>query len=125
MSITTENFLEYIRKVADRDTSSDPDNWTVENPLYGHCAVVSLVAQDYFGGELVSASLESIPKYAHLKSHYWNRLPDGTEIDFTREQFTDELPKLDGEIKSRDYVLSYPDTKKRYDILRTKLEALL
>jgi hypothetical protein len=21
--------------------------------------------------------------------HYWNRLPDGTEIDLTREQFTD------------------------------------
>lgn len=54
------------------------DNRTPENPALGQCAVTALIVQDYFGGELVNCL------HTH---HYRNRLPDGQEIDFTKQQF--------------------------------------
>lgn len=70
MIITKENFSSLIKKITSKDTSADPENWTSSNPLWGHCAVVSLLAQNYFGGDLIRASLEHIPEYSYLKSHY-------------------------------------------------------
>ncbi|MER6618433.1 YunG family protein [Streptomyces xantholiticus] len=55
------------------------------NPAWGHCDITALVVHDLFGGELMLGEV-------HLDAeqhgfHWWNRLPDGTEIDLTREQF--------------------------------------
>lgn len=57
------------------------------------------------------------------ESHYWNQLPDGTEVDLTREQFDDFSPQSI-EHRSREYVLSYPDTVERYQRLRARFETL-
>ncbi len=124
MEVTQEKFLELIRQAAGKDTSSDPDNWSTDNPLWGHCAVVSLVAQDYFGGELVRGSLQDVPEFAHLRSHYWNKLPDGKEVDFTAEQFKTLLPALEKEVRPREQMLGYPDTQRRYELLKDRLGAL-
>lgn len=51
-----------------------------ESPLWGKCVLVSLIVRGCFGGDLISGD------YAGL-SHYWNRLPDGTEVDLTSCQF--------------------------------------
>jgi len=56
-------------------------------------------------------------------------LPNGKEIDFTRDQFSDVTVCCD-EIKSREYVLeSNPArsarTKERYRILKQRVEDLL
>lgn len=90
-----------------RGTSADPQHWTPANPSYGQCAVTSLIVQDLFGGSLVRAKVSGT-------THYWNRLPSGEEIDLTREQFGGVVDILLGEERARDYVLSFPDTARRY-----------
>lgn len=118
-----EEFLDKLRNIGAKDTSADPDGWTPENPLWGHCAVASLLAEDVFGGELVRASLKEHPKYAYLRSHFWNRLPDGSDIDFTTEQYPDLLfQNLVGDVRSRESVLESPDTQRRYALLQERFK---
>ncbi len=124
--ISRQDFAEIVRRAAQRDTSYDPNGWSDENPLWGHCAVVSLLAQDYFGGSLVRGSLAHLPEYAHLKSHYWNKFPNGEEIDFTKEQYKKAIfTDLTHEDRMRDSVLDHPDTAKRYDLLKNRFNQLL
>lgn len=112
-----EEFKKLLPKICDRETTLDPDGWTPENPLWGHCAVVSVLAQQLFGGELLRASLEDT-EFADMRSHYWNRLFDGAVEDFTAPQFGDNYPKgLKAETRTAEYVLSNPETNKRYLIL--------
>ena len=124
--ITTEEFRKVIEKICSRDTSADPEHWLAENPTWGHCAVVSLLSQDQFGGALIRQSLDGIAGLEYLRSHYSNRLPDGTEADYTLGQFQGKLPAdLSKEERPRERVLSYPDTQKRYQLLKNRFEAEL
>ena len=96
------------------DTSADED-WTAKNPALGQCAVTALVVQDALGGDLLRSTVGGV-------SHYWNRLDGGEWIDLTRGQFSldamlDEPPVL----RERGYVLSFPETVKRYEILRDRV----
>lgn len=50
------------------------------SPLMGHCVVVSLMVQGMFGGDILKGRVHGYP-------HFWNRLPDGREIDLTSCQF--------------------------------------
>ena len=127
--MTSQEFRVVLPQICIQETSFDPDRWTPDNPLWGHCAVVSLLANDYFGGGFVRAFLDNTP-FADVGSHYWNVLPDGTEYDFTKEQFGDiklqlegKPTKSDGKPIDREYLLKNPETKKRYELLRTRLES--
>lgn len=106
------------------ETSATPDYWSEENPTIGHCSVVALIVQDLLGGELLRASLEGT-EFEYGKSHYWNRLQDGTEVDFTEVQFEGRKPKLVGEQRTREYVLSYEPTKQRYELLKAAVLRVL
>ncbi len=124
-----EKFRELLPMVCSKETSSDPDGWTAENPLWGHCAVVSLVAQDFFGGKLMRASLEGTP-FAKMRSHYWNLLdPKGDDSeacfqDFTMAQFGPNPPVgLEAEERTRAYLLGNKETKQRYKTLMLRLTA--
>lgn len=121
--ISPDEYLAMLCHVCDRATSMDEARWTSDNPLYAHCAVVSLVAQDLFGGTLLRATLEPYPEFAHMRSHYWNQLPDGREIDFTKEQFHGRRPAMVGIPKLRHEVLSplYPNTTERYKLLSSRV----
>jgi hypothetical protein len=55
----------------------DPDR---DPPLAGWCVEVALAVRGIFGGTVREAP---IPDAA---MHYWNRLPDGTEVDLTSDQ---------------------------------------
>ena len=96
--------------------------WREDVPSLNQCAVTALVVQDYFDGDLMRCPLSD------GDSHYWNRLPDGNEIDLTFQQFayTHQID-INGEtiVRDRDYVLSFPDTVKRYDILRNRVKEVL
>lgn len=50
------------------------------SPLTGHCVAAALMVQACFGGVLVTGKVNDCP-------HYWNRLPDGREVDLTSCQF--------------------------------------
>jgi len=108
-----------------RETSSDPQNWNPNNPAWGQCAVSSLIAHDYLGGEIVWGN--AILPDGRTISHYFN-LVKGQEKDFTRSQFPEGtiipegVPKTKGFPSTRDYVLSFPITQKRYELLKREVE---
>jgi hypothetical protein len=86
-----------LERVWDAGTSTDPDGWTSENPARGHCTVAVLLVQDEFGGRILRGLVGGL-------SHFWNRLPDGSDVDLTRDQFV-VWHVTDVEERSREYVL--------------------
>jgi hypothetical protein len=75
------------------ETCDDVDvaAWTPEKPARGQCGATALTVHDLLGGELLLAEVLR-PDGSRQGVHWWNRLPDGTEVDLTREQFApDEL----------------------------------
>jgi hypothetical protein len=111
-----EALLRVLEQSWDDRTSADP-TWSADVPSRGQCAVTALVIQDELGGELVRAVVDG-------ESHYWNRLPDGSEVDATRIQFDRWCP-ADTSVRDRGYVLSFPDTEWRYAVLRDRVDSLL
>jgi hypothetical protein len=112
--------------ICDAETSMDPEHWSPENPLLGHCAVVSCVAQNLFGGKLLRASLAEYQEFASMGSHYLLELPDGRHADFTAPQFGDRYPAgMKLAPRERAYVLSFPETRRRYALLAFRLAAAL
>ena len=91
--------------------------WSADRPSVGQCAVTALLVQDYFGGELLRGVVCG-------ESHYWNRLPDGTEVDLTADQFQAYRLEAPAEARGRAYVLSFPDTANRYQRLRASVGGL-
>ena len=47
--------------------------------------MTALVVQDLLGGDLIHGEVHI--DGAKVWNHYWNRLPDGTEVDLTADQF--------------------------------------
>ena len=90
-------------------------------PSHNQCAVTAMVVQDYFCGDLMRQALDD------GDSHYWNRLPDGQEIDLTFEQFFYSKQKGVGKIivREREYVNNNPDTYSRYFILKKRVQEYL
>ena len=102
------------------DTSFDPSRWTLENPASGHCAAVSYLIWQRFGGNMVSAKV-------HGESHWFNRIyysaSIDADVDLTGDQFG--LPPF--QISAREL---YPDSRVRHSCevnvetrLRTKMLA--
>lgn len=117
-------FLESaLKKSWSKETCYPPTqkDWSSKNPAFGNCAITALIVQDYFDGELL---------YCKHYQHYWNRLPDGQEIDLTRSQFKEAGTVCADEIKSRVHVLESDSAKqaatlKRYTLLENQVKALL
>jgi hypothetical protein len=105
-------------------TSFDANGWTKDNPSYGQCAVTACVVQDLYGGEIVHA--DAITPDGDKIMHFFNNI-DGKDIDFTREQFPKGtvVPKgqeyKENYNTTREYVLAYPETVKRYELLKRNL----
>jgi hypothetical protein len=60
--------------------------WSPDNAPRGQCGVTALVLHDHLGGELLVAEVRH-DDGSRQGFHTWNRLPDGTQVDLTREQF--------------------------------------
>jgi hypothetical protein len=65
---------------------SDLADWSPANPSRGQCGATALVVHDLLGGDLLLAEVLQ-PDGSRQGVHWWNRLPDGREVDLTREQF--------------------------------------
>jgi hypothetical protein len=119
VAATTDRCRELVRELAaawGSDTSSDPAGWTAANAAWGQCAVTALLVQDKLGGDLLRCA-------APGGSHYWNRLPDGSELDLTRHQFRTALHPHAVQVRERDYVLSFAETRRRYETLCRRVAA--
>jgi hypothetical protein len=99
----------------------DPDGqeeWRPDNPARDQCGVTALVVQDLLGGELMLGEVHVGP--AMVGNHYWNRLPDGTEVDLTADQFHPDESVTAGRVQHRP-----PDAPHRcrdqYELLRARV----
>lgn len=74
-----------LRSCWSSETAWSPAQWSAANPAAGQCWSSAYVVRTLLGGEIVHAQVlpETDPKLWHA----WNRLPDGVELDITREQF--------------------------------------
>ena len=114
-----------LPEICDRKTAYCAREWTEDNPLWGHCAVVALLVQEIFGGELLRVSLEGTP-FAKARYHYWNRLPDGTEVDLTRIQFAGKFPEgLKAVVRKSKDLLRIEQVAKRFKLLKRRLKIFL
>jgi len=89
--VVQENLETAVRAAWALDTCDpvDADDWSAANPSRGQCGSTALTVHDLLGGELLIA--EVIRSDGSRQGvHYWNLLPDGTELDLTREQFADD-----------------------------------
>lgn len=68
-----------------KETAAVDNDWTAANPATGHCDVSSLVVRELAGGDLKMAQVFHDGEL--IEHHYWNVLPDGVELDLTRQQF--------------------------------------
>ncbi|WP_185844877.1 hypothetical protein [Nonomuraea sp. WAC 01424] len=98
------------------------EEWRPDNPARGQCGTTALVVHDLLGGDLILAEVHvDGVKVGH---HYWNRLPDGTEIDLTDDQFRPGEVVAGGVVQHRP-----PDAPRRcreeYELLRHRVLSAL
>ena len=126
-TMTVKEFRRILPQICGRDTSIDPDGWTVKNPLWGHCAVVALLAQSLFQGEILYGSLKGT-KFVKMTFHFWNSLPggkrpDGRQVDFTRTQFGRDYPKFPEIKTATESFFKGKDLQRRFKLLQERFEA--
>lgn len=114
--MTIELMKELLFKIYSKDTcySKCRDIWDNTNPTLGHCAVVALLVNDYFGGEIYKIKVDGI-------SHYFNYV-DSNIIDLTAEQFNKKISYAGMIKKDRSEVVSDNETSVRYNLLKLKFE---
>jgi hypothetical protein len=88
---TLDEVAPVLRAAWSVDTCDQVDraDWTPENPARGQCGVTALVLQEVLGGDLLLAEV-NFAGGGHQGVHDLNRLPDGRQVDLTREQFGDD-----------------------------------
>ena len=93
------------------------DNWNDNNKTLGHCAIVSLIINDYFGGKIYKIKVDGI-------GHYFNVIDDKV-VDLTASQFSKKIDYSGKVKKERNEIINDSDTLFRYNLLKTKLELSL
>ena len=117
--MTIKELGQKLHKVYSKETcySKCREAWSSNNPTFGHCAIVALIVNDYFGGDICKINKDGI-------SHYFNYI--GNEIiDLTSSQFDDDLYYTDRIVRDRKGLLENPETFERYSTLKEKLDLLL
>lgn len=79
----------------------------------GQCYVTALLVKELLGGDIL---MGNVPNREPPETHYWNRLPDGTELDLTSDQYDGDgfNPIIKQGMKTRRLNLN----NKRYKILK-------
>lgn len=99
-------------------TASPLVAWTPHNPSSGQCAVSALVLQDYCGGKICRCVVTDTP-------HYFNRIDDQV-VDSTAAQFgMVEIDYDASTVRSRQRILRHADTRRRYELLKGRVERFL
>ena len=103
-----------IRKILEKCWCKETSYFGKEGSR-GQCYVTALVIQDLFGGDILTGVVNN-------EKHYWNCLPDGTELDFTSDQYGGDglHPIIEGKKAKR-----LNRKNKRYLLLKKKFELAL
>ena len=120
IDLTTEQLRELREKLEKcwcKETIWHKNTWNPDKLSKGQCYVTALLIQNILGGRIFHGTVEN-------ENHYWNELPDGTEVDLTSDQFDDG----DGiHVHLKHFFLSVvtPNKRnKRYLILKEKYLAV-
>lgn len=109
-----------LKKCYAKDTAvpSSQSEWNESNSTLGHCAIVSLIVNDYFQGLIKRTIVNGI-------SHYFNEI-DGEIIDLTEEQFKNiPIPYDEAVDRTREYLLQNDDTRNRYRLLKERVKHVI
>lgn len=117
--MTIELLKEKFNKIYAADTCYPMcrNDWNANNPTLGHCAVASLIVNDYFGGEIYKIKVNEI-------SHYFNVIA-GDIVDLTAAQFGKPIDYSDRIKKTREEMLENEDTLARYILFKNRLQEII
>ncbi|GAA1241180.1 hypothetical protein GCM10009657_16230 [Oryzihumus leptocrescens] len=124
MAITADELRPYFRSAWGADTCypDSREEWTPLNPARDQCGMTALVVQDVLGGDLIIGEVHV--GGVHVGHHYWNQLPEGSEVDLTADQFRPDEEVVAGRVVARP-----PDAPRRhreqYALLRGRVFAAL
>lgn len=120
-AMTDERIAGALRESWSAETCDPVDlpAWCQANKARGQCGSTALVINDLLGGDLMIAEV-LWPDGSRQGFHYWNLLPDGSEVDLTREQFTE------GEVVQAGQVVKRPPgppnrCREQYELLRRRV----
>ena len=113
-------YKELLRKYFSKETAhpSCQNNYEKNDCSYGQCAITSMLVLEKFGGTINKINLNED------LSHYFNII-DNEIIDLTKEQFKDQLDYSNYIEKDFSSLLQNEDTKKRYLLLKEKINLSL
>lgn len=113
-----------IRSAWGATTAAADNVWASTNPSAGHCDVTSLVIREHAGGDIMRAQV--FRDGALSEHHYWNVLPDGTEVDLTADQFDGTETIRDPSTLDSAFFASagpmQPELVRRLDTFRTTVD---
>lgn len=121
--MTLEELERRIRLSWGPDTCQFLHLWDPDRPEQGQCGTTAMVVMDIMGGELLEAEVHLDGE--QIEYHYWTRLPNGREVDFTRTQF--DAPgdrRVIGEpvVKERPPTLK-PEFQSLYDTMMARVRS--
>ena len=116
MYMIVNEVCEIVSMSFDKDTCYPDwiDRWNSNIKCLGQGAVSALILNDFLGGKIMRCMSET-------GSHYYNLINDEI-IDLTVSQFNSLPDYSTGEERTREYLLSNEDTKKRYKILLERVK---
>jgi hypothetical protein len=128
MELNMQVIINALRSSWSKDTAFNPSEWSEDNRARGQCVVSSLVIQDYLGGELVRYMIDEGNLH---ETHYANMLDGGAILDTTASQYSRPVTMcikpidLKGFASARKKRLADDSTRKRYEILKARVDQLL
>ncbi len=95
-------------------------NWSEQNKAMGQCAITAILIAEMFGGKLAKND---------LNNHLWNILPDGSQHDFSRTQFLNDVNLTVDHITNPEEQLNHPRgsearTKERFELLKQRFNII-
>ncbi len=109
-----DRFIECIKQSWSIDTAQPHSIWPVDKPSTGQCAVTSLLLMRYIpGAKMVRGT---VLDENQLIVHYWLLMPNGTELDITRDQFVDPH-FLSKEVDPLEQYYRFSDTERKLALL--------
>lgn len=89
----------------------------------GQCGPTALVVHDLLGGDVLVAEVAVGGVVDGV--HYWNRLPDGVDVDLTADQFVDGEVVLAPRVVDRHGPPKPERARAAYSLLRERVLAAL